>query len=190
LVRYLNASPLSFRHNVKIPGDFGTGWTGYRYVRYSINTDKCSWNEDLFPDPVDFMKSLRDRHLKVTLNLHPADGVRSFEKVYPEMCAALGRDPSEKLPIAFDCTNREFFDAYFNVLHRSLEDQGVDFWWIDWQQGGHSRIPGIDPMWMLNHFHYLDSGRRWDRQFTFSRYAGPGSHRYPIGFSGVSGEVE
>ena len=37
---------------------------------------------------------------------------------------------------------------------------------------------------MLNHFHYLDSGRDGRRPLTFSRYAGPGSHRYPIGFSG------
>ena len=37
---------------------------------------------------------------------------------------------------------------------------------------------------MLNHFHYLDSGRNGHRPLTFSRYAGPGSHRYPIGFSG------
>ena len=44
-------------------------------------------------------------------------------------------------------------------LHHPLEAQGVDFWWIDWQQGPHSRIAGIDPLWMLNHFHFLDSGR-------------------------------
>ncbi|MEI2659053.1 MAG: TIM-barrel domain-containing protein [Bifidobacterium adolescentis] len=40
--------------------------------------------------------------------------------------------------------------------------------------------------------HYLDSARndgsdyseRNPRPLTFSRYAGPGSHRYPVGFSG------
>ena len=37
---------------------------------------------------------------------------------------------------------------------------------------------------MLNHYHYLDSKRDGNRSLTFSRYAGPGSHRYPIGFSG------
>jgi alpha-glucosidase (family GH31 glycosyl hydrolase) len=47
---------------------------------------------------------------------------------------------------------------------------------------------GIDPLWMLNHFHFLDSARAdgplSGRGLTLSRYAGPGSHRYPIGFSG------
>ena len=70
------------------------------------------------------------------------------------------------------------------MLHHRLEDQGVDFWWLDWQQGPYSRIQGIDPLWMLNHFHFLDSGRDGRRPLTFSRYAGPGSHRYPVGFSG------
>ena len=37
---------------------------------------------------------------------------------------------------------------------------------------------------VLNHFHFLDSGRDNRRPLTFSRFAGPGSHRYPVGFSG------
>ena len=39
---------------------------------------------------------------------------------------------------------------------------------------------------MLNHYHYLDNARGGKRPLTFSRYAGPGSHRYPVGFSGDS----
>ncbi len=63
----------------------------------------------------------------------------------------------------------------------------MDFWWLDWQQGEYTSVPGIDPLWMLNHYHFLDSGRDNKRPVAFSRYAGPGSQRYPIGFSGVSG---
>ena len=31
---------------------------------------------------------------------------------------------------------------------------------------------------------FLDNGRDGKRALTLSRYAGPGSHRYPVGFSG------
>ncbi len=55
-----------------------------------------------------------------------------------------------------------------------MEKEGVDFWWIDWQQG-QSKIEGLDPLWMLNHYHFLDSGRDGKRPMTFSRYAGQGS---------------
>ncbi len=70
------------------------------------------------------------------------------------MAQALGVNPADREPIAFDVTDRAFLHAYFEVLHRTLERDGVDFWWIDWQSGPHSRVTGIDPLWMLNHFHY------------------------------------
>ncbi|KAK9337494.1 hypothetical protein LIPSTDRAFT_73501 [Lipomyces starkeyi NRRL Y-11557] len=149
-----------------------SGWTGY------------TWNTDLFPDPGAFLVELRKRDLKVTLNDHPADGVASYEDLYEEMCEVLGKDASLQDPIAFDITNKTFLDAYFDILLRALEDQGIDFWWIDWQQGSFSAIPGVDPLWMLNHFHFLRNSRGNKRPMTFSRFAGPGSHRYPIGFSG------
>ena len=53
------------------------------------------WNEKLFPDHVEFLKQLHKRNLKVTLNTHPADGVRSYEKPYEKMCEAVGRDASK-----------------------------------------------------------------------------------------------
>jgi alpha-glucosidase (family GH31 glycosyl hydrolase) len=159
-------------HLVDVDPQYGSGWTGY------------SWNTELFPDPAGFLQWLHDKGLRVTLNVHPADGVRAFEDVYPQMAKALGRDPASGDPIAFDVTDPEFLTAYFEILHRSLERTGVDFWWIDWQSGPHSRVAGIDPLWMLNHFHFLDNARDGKRPLTFSRYAGPGSHRYPVGFSG------
>ncbi|MFY0407252.1 TIM-barrel domain-containing protein [Solicola sp. PLA-1-18] len=159
-------------HLVDVDPVHGSGWTGY------------TWNRELFPDPEEFLAFLHARGLRVTLNVHPADGVRSYEDAYAAMCEALGRDAASGEPIAFDVTDREFLAAFFDVLHRRLEDEGVDFWWIDWQSGPYSKVPGIDPLWVLNHFHFLDSARDGRRPLTFSRYAGPGSHRYPVGFSG------
>ncbi|HMR49157.1 MAG TPA: glycoside hydrolase family 31 protein [Arachnia sp.] len=159
-------------HLVDVDPDVGTGWTGY------------TWNRELFPDPERFLGALHERGLAVTLNVHPADGVRRHEEAYPQVAEAMGIDPASGLPVAFDITSREFVDAYLRYLHHPLEEQGVDFWWIDWQSGGTTRIPGLDPLWMLNHLHYVDSGRDGRRPLTFSRYAGLGSHRYPVGFSG------
>ena len=65
-----------------------------------------------------------------------------------------------------------------------LEKEGVDFWWIDWQQGTKTKIPGLDPLWALNHYHTLDSAKNGSRPLTLSRYSGLGSHRFPLGFSG------
>ena len=148
------------------------GWTGY------------TWDDKLFPDPDMFGRELHSRNLKITLNDHPHTGVHAFEDSYQEMAKFMGLDPDLNHPIHFDPTSPKFMEAFFNILHRKIEDTACDFWWIDWQQGPHSKIPGVDPLWVLNHFHFLDNVQVNDKPLIFSRYAGPGSHRYPVGFSG------
>ncbi len=51
-----------------------------------------------------------------------------------------------------------------------MEDQGVDFWWIDWQQGSHGKM---DPLWLLNHYRYSDNCRTGLAGLILSRYGGP-----------------
>lgn len=150
----------------------GAGWTGYTFER------------ELFPDPEAFLKNLKGRNLAVTMNLHPRDGVRYFEEQYPDMAKACGIDATTKETVRFDLTNEKFRDAYFDILHHPYEKMGVDFWWIDWQQGTKSDVKGLDPLWLLNHYHMLDICRDGNKGIILSRYAGLGSHRYPLGFSG------
>src|SRR5450759_3490396 len=49
--------------------------------------------------------------------------------------------------------------AYFDVLHHPMEEKGVDFWWLDWQQVSRSKVTNLDPLWWLNHLHFNDLGR-------------------------------
>ena len=148
------------------------GWTGY------------SWNTELFPDHLELLNWLHDHGFKVTLNVHPSQGIRFFEDAYEAMCDKMNIDPASKSVVPFDPTNTSFWEAYFDELHHPLEEDGVDFWWIDWQQGQNTAIPGLDPLWALNHYHTLDAAAKGIRPLILSRYAGLGSHRYPLGFSG------
>ena len=151
---------------------YGTGWTGY------------TWNKNFFPDPKRFMSWLHDHNMKITLNVHPADGIRAYEEAYPRVAEKMGIDPASEVPVQFDPADPKFMEVYLKDLHHPLEEEGVDFWWLDWQQGTVTKVPGLDPLWMLNHYHFLDSKWKGNRPMTFSRYAGVGSHRYPVGFSG------
>ena len=159
-------------HLVDIPQQYGRGWTGW------------TWNHELFPDPDRFLRWLHENHYTVTLNLHPADGVRAYEKQYASMAQAMNVDPKSGLPVRFDATDPEFMKAYFQLLLHPEEERGVDFWWMDWQQGKICAIEGLDPLWILNHYHHFDLAARNKRGFMLSRYSGIGSHRYPVGFSG------
>lgn len=148
------------------------GWTGY------------SWNTDLFPDHKAFLNWLNDNGFKVTMNLHPASGCKFYEDAYEDFCEFMGIDKSSRKQIKFDITDEKFIEGYFRFLHHPHEDEGVAFWWIDWQQGKNSAIEGLDPLWALNHYHSIDISRNGKRPLILSRFAGAGSHRYPLGFSG------
>ncbi|MBE6628792.1 MAG: DUF5110 domain-containing protein [Ruminococcaceae bacterium] len=159
-------------HVTEVDPKYGRGWTGY------------TWNKNFFPDPARFLSSLHQKGMHCGLNLHPADGVQGFEDAYPAIAKEMGVDTSREDPVNFDIASTKFVKAYFKHLIHTNEDMGADFWWIDWQQGKESGIKGLDPLWGLNHFHYLDNCKKDRRGMILSRFAGLGSHRYPFGFSG------
>ncbi|MCR5324070.1 MAG: glycoside hydrolase family 31 protein [Lachnospiraceae bacterium] len=158
-------------HLTDVDPKYGTGWTGY------------TWDKECFPDHKRFLKMLHDRKLAPTLNLHPADGIRAFEAMYRSVAKRAGIDPETEEPVKFDMSDPKFREAYFEEIIHPYEDDGVAFWWIDWQQGT-GDAGKTDPLFLLNHYHYRDQEDRGKRPMIFSRYAGPGSHRYPVGFSG------
>lgn len=148
------------------------GWTGY------------TWNRILFPEPKEFLSWCEKKGLKTPLNLHPASGVQPHEEKYPEMARAMGIDPSTGKYVPFDITNKKFAINYLKILHYPLEEEGVDFWWLDWQQKHITKIPNLNPTWWLNYVHFTDMERRGKRPLLFHRWGGLGNHRYQIGFSG------
>jgi alpha-glucosidase len=150
----------------------GLGWTGY------------TWNKTLFPDPEDFLVRLHAEGLKTTLNMHPASGVQPWEAAYPAMAKAMGIDPATRKYVSFDITDKKYAMNYMNLLHHPLERQGIDFWWLDWQQEQRTKIAGVMPTWWLNYVHFTDQQREGKRPLLFHRWGGLGNHRYQIGFSG------
>ena len=183
------------------------GWTGY------------SWNRDLFNDPEAFLAELHDElHLKTSLNLHPASGIVQREDAYPAFVAdylsrtddydgpegyiykggeqqANGNIAKKgyHAPVPFRMDQVAWADAYFNSVLHPLEKQGVDFWWLDWQQYKESNyVPGLSNTFWLNHTFFNDKVRRnidkpaedSERPMIYHRWGGLGSHRYQLGFSG------
>jgi len=148
------------------------GWTGY------------TWNPIYFPDPPKFLDWVHQQGVKTTLNMHPASGVQPHEEQYPEMARAMGIDPATKKYVPFDITNKKFAENYFKILHHPLERQGIDFFWLDWQQEQNTSVAGVNPTWWLNYTHFTDMERRGKRGMLFHRWGGLGNHRYQIGFSG------
>src|ERR1700733_1213323 len=168
---HLNKQQLQAMHETDQSGH-DLGWSGY------------TWNPLLFPDPKAFLDHIHEEGLKTTLNLHPASGVQPWEAAYPAMATAMGIDPATRKYVPFDITNKKFATNYMDILHHPLEKQGIDFWWLDWQQEANTQTPGVNPTWWLNYVHFTDQQREGKRPLLFHRWGGLGNHRYQIGFSG------
>ena len=184
------------------------GWTGY------------SWNHDLIPDPDGLLSDLHSMGFKTSLNLHPASGIRPYEDCYEafvkdylsrtddydgpqdyvygnEDYIFKGNDKSfakngYHASVPYRMSQQAWADAYFNSVIHPLEKQGVDFWWIDWQQWVESKyVEGLNNTFWVNYAFFNDkvrqsaySGKYADRPFIYHRWGGLGSHRYQLGFSG------
>jgi alpha-glucosidase (family GH31 glycosyl hydrolase) len=148
------------------------GWSGY------------TWNNVLFPYPQLFLDRLHANHLKTSLNLHPASGIQPWEASYPAMARAMGIDPATKQYVPYDITNKKFAENYFNLVLHPLEKQGIDFWWLDWQQEQNTKMANVKPTWWINYVQFTDQEREGKRPILFHRWGGLGNHRYQIGFSG------
>lgn len=150
------------------------GWTGY------------TWDTDRFPDPKEFLGWTEKEGLRVALNIHPHEGVKKHEAGFENVAKALGVDPQKADEIPFQLLDPKYIAAAFKYLYRPLEEAGVDFFWLDWQQGKDSSVPRLDPQWWLDFQHWRDQvqARPKQRPLNFSRWGGLGDHRYPIGFSG------
>ena len=96
----------------------------------------------MFPVPTRLLSWLHSQGLHTTLNLHPHEGCKSHEEQYQNFNEFMGNPGN----IEFKVTDPRFMEGYFKFLHRPHEDIGVDFWWIDWQHGDSSDIPGLDPL--------------------------------------------
>jgi alpha-glucosidase (family GH31 glycosyl hydrolase) len=149
------------------------GWTGY------------TWNPKLLSDHAEFLKWVHQQGLAVTLNDHPATGVGKQEDCYADFMREMGKDPANDKPLAFDAGDKKYLDTFYQYTHKPFEKEGVDFWWLDWQQFPATRsIASLTNLAWLNHYNYQDTSGDGRRGASFSRWAGWGSQRYPIQFSG------
>jgi len=152
------------------------GWTGW------------TWDRTAIPNPEALIDFMHQNGLKVSLNLHPADGVDDDEDYFSDIRDDMGLDASAKV-VPWNLSDPRFYHSMFNRIIRAREQQGVDFWWLDWQQNLTSKyVNGLGETFWCNHVFYNDMrlNRPNHRPLIFHRWGGLGSHRYPIGFSGDS----
>ena len=165
-------------------------WSGY------------SWDKNLFPIVTDLPDFLHKHGITMAANLHDATGVGKWEDRYLEACKYMGLDPSNPggpKGIPFTLINKTYVNMLEDVICKPIEENGMDFWWIDWQQGESAGGTGQDgPRLKMNPTIWTDKMRVTDsirrckqtgyctnkRGVVHARWGGLGNHRYQHGFSG------
>ena len=154
------------------------GWTGW------------SWNTNLIPDAKGLLQEMHANNFKTALNLHPADGINKTESPYyfEQMNSQLSGKylNSNKDNISWSLDWQDFTKSFFSTIIRDHESEGVDFWWLDWQQYLTSPYTNsLSETFWCNHVFFNEAQKRDKlRPVIFHRWGGLGSHRYQIGFSG------
>ncbi|WP_432837538.1 TIM-barrel domain-containing protein [Dactylosporangium sp. CA-092794] len=129
-----------------------------------------SWAIDpqKFPDPAAFFAWAHAQGLHTTLNVHPS--ILAADPLFPQAqatakgklarggCGGGGGDC-----YVFDFGDPDQLAAYLG-LHRTMEQYGVDFWWLDWCcDGSYSGLAGVTPDSWIN------LAYAGDDSFAFSR---------------------
>lgn len=146
--------------------------------------------------------------LTLSLNLHPQAGITHCDDRYTQFAAAVGFDTSKNATIPCDMSNITFAAALFSVYLDASPLGAVDWWWTDY--GGCGGPALMNQQWWSNYLYGShraatqsggievalqdgpgrlrgspESGDASPRRpMVLSRWGGPGTHRYPVGFSG------
>ncbi len=133
-----------------------------------------------FPDPKGFFDWAAAQGLHNTLNIHP-----SIESLRPAVRPGPGDRRGASSPrttrpahrgrqhcYAFDWGDPDQLKAYLD-LHRTMEQQGADFWWLDWCcDNSQSSLAGVTPDAWINQQYATDTDKTVGRGFAFSRAYG------------------
>lgn len=137
-----------------------------------------NFNKDLIPAPYDFVKRMHALGVRIGLSVNPVGGIMAHEEVYTKAASYMEQPDNKTIP--FNAYNKKFYDMYFNLFIHPLEDLGVDFFWNDYYNS-----KDLKALWLLNHYHFLDSGRNdAKRSMLLSRNPLIGGHRYGVLYSG------
>ncbi|MFJ8825900.1 TIM-barrel domain-containing protein [Streptomyces sp. NPDC102467] len=149
---------------------------------YKAVNDWSGWEIDRskFPDPKDFFDWSAAQGLHNTLNVHPS--ILASDPQFAQAQATANGKLSKGgcasgASVEDNCYTFDFGDpnqlkAYMD-LHRTMDAQGNDFWWLDWCcDASQSSMPGVTPDAWINQQYADSTAKTLGRGFVLSRAYG------------------
>ena len=106
--------------------------------------------------------------------------------MYADFMRAMGADPATKQTLPFDAANKNTSTLSISTRTTPMRSEGVDFWWLDWQQFAvHAQPAALDqPLLAERVLLSPHEPERSARPIVSAVGPGWGDHRHPIHFSG------
>lgn len=157
----------------------GNGWHKQNIAQNKkVLKSGYAFDPELFPEPMSFTNYLHDHKIFLGVNINPEDGIPTTDPVYPNIKGRLGFQADASIP--FNAYDKNFLSAYLEEVIKPLDNQGVDMFWIDYQ----NRVD-LNTLFLLNYVtfnaHKVDLKRRG---LILSRNPLIAPHRYPVNYSG------
>lgn len=139
-----------------------------------------TWDLRKYPTPSKMIEYFHSKGIRVGIEVNPGSGISPSEANFVAMRKYLEQDGNGMIP--FNIMNPRFLDCYFKLLIHPLDDTGVDFYSINYQEKN-----DLNGLWLLNHYHFYDMMRDFKRRpLILSRNALINPHKYPVLYAGKS----
>ena len=139
-----------------------------------------TWDIEKYPNPDAMINYFHSKGIRVGIEVNPEGGIVPSEAKFSIVNQYIESDSNGIIP--FNIMNPRFLDAYLKLLIHPLDDTGVDFYCINYQDKNN-----LNNLWMLNHYHFYDMMRNFKRRpLILSRNALVNPHKYPVLYAGKS----
>ena len=140
------------------------------------NINGFSFNKELYPNPVEFIKKVHEKGVKLGLKINPKEGFYPFEDNFS--VAAKYLPVNKKGYIDFDPYNMKCLDVFFKIFAHPIEDMGIDLLWNDYFDSDKNK------QYLVNYYTYLDLTRYNKRNIVLTRNSTYSGHLFNVLYSG------
>ncbi len=155
-------------------------WHIRKYDKITNIQSGFTFNQEYFKSPVNMIRFLHSKGIRVGLSVNPLEGFYPFETNFQEISKYLQPNQSNHIP--FNVFEPKVLDVYFKLLIHYLDAIHVDFYAINIEN---EKKDNVTEKFYLNHYHFYDMKRNYKRRpMILSENTNIAPHRYPVLYSG------
>ena len=148
------------------------------HMTYENTYSGYTFDYNLIPNPKELTDYLHSNNIRFGLNVDPSGGISPEEIGYARFKQIAGYTGDGVIP--FNVFNKQMLTAYFDEFIKPLNDMGVDFYWIDYNNSS-----DLYTLRALNYYHFNNyKSAKKSRGIILSRNGMLASHLTPVLYSG------